>query len=429
MAPQLITSQLLKESNMPISFFFAPHAPASPLDDFTLGAMPTNTTFTRASAGECFNAAGVLASRATNIPRFQHDTSTLALRGLLIEEAQTNSIRNSVADGVVAGTPGTTPTNWIVSTSTNNVTREVIGSGVEDGIEYVDIKYSGVPSSSSGILFFGDQLTQVPAVTGETWTGSFFFRLVGGSWTNTSTNLWMIERNSGGTVVGTPPSKAAVPTSAALKTQRYYQTHTLAEATAAYITHRFSIDYTSGNAIDFTVRVGLPQLVKSACVCTPIKTSAGTVTRAVEVATITNPNALTDKCWIVKGRTPITNGVVENVIFQTDDETANNLRAIYYLSGRMYATAVSGGATQANLDLGAVANDTHFSIAVRWDTNDFAASINGGAIVTDVSGTNPTELTAARIGTNESSNTWNSTVAFIRTKLTATDAELPGLSA
>lgn len=414
---------------MSIGFLLAPSAPASPLNDFTLGAMPLNTTFSRASIGERFNSSGKLVHEAVDIPRFQHNASTLALSGLLVEEAQNNPIRNSIASGAIAGTPGTIPTNWLITYSVNNITREIVGVGIEDGIEYIDVKYSGVPSTNGGLGIFGDQSTQVPAIATETWTGSFFLRLVGGSWTNASPNLWMIERDSGGAVVGIPPNKFIIPTSAALRTQRYYQTHTLVEASAAYITCRFQVDYTSGNEINYTIRVGLPQLIESACICTPIKTSAGAITRAVEIATITNPTALIDQCWIVKGRTPITNGVVKNVIFQEDDETANNYRAIYYLSGRMYAVAVSGGVTQASLDLGAVANNTNFSIAVRWADDDFAASINGGAIVADVSGTNPTGLTVARIGTDESSNAWNSTIAFIETRLTATDAELQVLSA
>jgi hypothetical protein len=157
--------------------------------------------------------------------------------------------------------------------------------------------------------------------------------------------------------------------------------------------------------------------------------AASTVARAADVVTITNPYALIDRAWIVKARTPRNSAsAVASIVFQVDDGGYNNRRAVYYFNGRMYATAVVGGVAQATLDLGAVANDTDFAIAVRWADNNFAASLNGGAIVTDTSGVNPFGLTTARIGAVGSSNPWNSTIRHIETRRTATDAELVLLS-
>ncbi len=47
-------------------------------------------TFTRASIGTSFNSAGTLVSNAVNVPRFDYDPITKALKGLLIEEGRTN---------------------------------------------------------------------------------------------------------------------------------------------------------------------------------------------------------------------------------------------------------------------------------------------------------------------------------------------------
>lgn len=63
--------------------------------DFTTGTMPTEVTFTRASTAWAYNGSGVLTSHATNTPRFSYDPTTLAARGLLVEEARTNLITNS----------------------------------------------------------------------------------------------------------------------------------------------------------------------------------------------------------------------------------------------------------------------------------------------------------------------------------------------
>ena len=74
-------------------------------------ALSGTETFTRASSAWAFNSAGALTSFATNAPRFDYDKDTLAPKGLLIEEARTNSLRNNSNTG--AGV-GTLPTNWSV---------------------------------------------------------------------------------------------------------------------------------------------------------------------------------------------------------------------------------------------------------------------------------------------------------------------------
>jgi hypothetical protein len=56
-------------------------------------------TFTRASTATYFNSAGVMQTAATNAPRWDYDPVTLALRGLLIEEARTNVLLNSATLG------------------------------------------------------------------------------------------------------------------------------------------------------------------------------------------------------------------------------------------------------------------------------------------------------------------------------------------
>lgn len=401
--------------------------------DFTTPTevLPAGVSFTAASTRNRWNSSGGLVPETTNVARFQYDRATLTPRGLLVEQARTNMLRNSVASGAVAGTPGTAPTNWSIAVTGNGITREIVGTGTEDGIEYLDVRYYGTAVASSNIDIYGDQPTQAAALAGQTWTGGFFLRLMAGSWANTTPLLWMIERNSGGSPIGTPVTKSAVPTSAALKTQFQFQIYTLVEATAAYISQRFSASYAAGAVIDFTVRVGLPQLAQAAAVTAPIKTTgAAAVACAADLALITNPQVLADQCYIVRARTPtVLSGSLANIVFQADDGTFNNRRAIYYFNLRLYVTALVGGVAQVLLDLGTVAPDTDFVVAARFADNNFAASLNGGAIVTDTLGFNPIGLTTARIGAVGSSNPWNSTIRTLETRRTATDAELPLLAA
>src|SRR6187551_3404122 len=71
--------------------------PTLGLDFMQPGSLDPRITFTRASTATYFDSAGVMQTAATNAPRWDYDPATLALRGLLIEEARTNVIVSSAA--------------------------------------------------------------------------------------------------------------------------------------------------------------------------------------------------------------------------------------------------------------------------------------------------------------------------------------------
>ena len=59
------------------------------------GVLAGFVTYTRASSGTYYDSAGVLQTALTNIQRKTYDPITLALRGLMIEEARTNLVLNA----------------------------------------------------------------------------------------------------------------------------------------------------------------------------------------------------------------------------------------------------------------------------------------------------------------------------------------------
>ena len=65
------------------------------LDFMTPGALNPALTFTRASTGTYFDNTGTMQTASANAPRWDYDPTTLALRGMLIEEARTNLFLNS----------------------------------------------------------------------------------------------------------------------------------------------------------------------------------------------------------------------------------------------------------------------------------------------------------------------------------------------
>ena len=142
--------------------------------------LPAGWAFNRASAGWSFNATGTLAQVAADVPRFDYNPATLACRGLLLDESRTNGIRNPRAEGAAAGTPGTAPTNWFTATGTG-VVHSIVGTGTESGIPYCDVRFAGTASGTVNLSLNFETTTAIAAVSGQTWTGSGFVRLVAGS--------------------------------------------------------------------------------------------------------------------------------------------------------------------------------------------------------------------------------------------------------
>lgn len=65
--------------------------------DFTLGVLPAEYSFFRSTGGTYVNSSGIIASVGSATPRFGYNPTTLAARGLLLEEASTNEVFFSTA--------------------------------------------------------------------------------------------------------------------------------------------------------------------------------------------------------------------------------------------------------------------------------------------------------------------------------------------
>lgn len=155
-----------------------------------------------------------------------------------------------------------------------------------------------------------------------------------------------------------------------------------------------------------------PMCEKGAFSTSVILTTVGAVTRTADIPT----NALsdipidaTDHSGLFKGRTALGGGT--QTLMSMDDGTANE--RIYIErnpSDEIHLIVVDGGVTQADLNLGTVADDTDFKVAYRVAANDYAGSLDGAAVVADTGGTMPT-VTTLRWGHNyTSADHWNRTI-------------------
>ena len=107
--------------------------------DFTTASLDSRVTFTRTgNTATVTNSSGVIAAINANLPRFDFNPTTLICNGLLIEEARTNLLLNSLINGTslstqlvtttaVAHTLSFYGTGQIVLTGTSSAT--VVGTG------------------------------------------------------------------------------------------------------------------------------------------------------------------------------------------------------------------------------------------------------------------------------------------------------------
>lgn len=168
---------------------------------------------------------------------------------------------------------------------------------------------------------------------------------------------------------------------------------------------------TSGDAI----AVDFVQNETGAFITSPIATTSGTATRAaddVTLATSAMPFSTTAGYVLARVKGAVTGGVCQWSI--TNGTTAERLLSLYHPNNYHFFVA-DGDVAQAILSAGENFADIFSKTTVAWATNDFGASVDGGAAVTDSSGTLPT-VTTLRLGGNYSAGIepLNGHVAYLK---------------
>lgn len=353
-----------------------------------------------------YNFAAAPAAAAYYGPRFYYDPSTLAPLGLLIEEQRTNSIRNNTMQGAVAGTPGTAPTNWTISNPVDGITPQIVGTGTSNGIQYIDVKYTGTSGTAGATTLIGfEQNAQIAALNGQTWTSSAYVAIVGGSTTNIPALVLRTRFNNAAAANLTTTDVSVATATSTLS--RFVVTGTATDATTAFVNATIVANFADNSAIDITLRIGLPQLEQGATATSVIPTTTAAATRATDTAVMQGANFSN---WYnpVEGTLFVeaANAQAAPALFSTDDGTTSNRVITYFNAANSPAfRVVSGGVDQANFAAGSIAQNATFRLSAAYQLNNFAASLNGAATVTDTSGTVPTVQTTARLGANVSGAT------------------------
>lgn len=134
-----------------------------------------------------------------------------------------------------------------------------------------------------------------------------------------------------------------------------------------------------------------------------IATAAASVARSADVITLATslfPWSATVGTLVLEGFAAPGSGT--QVLWQCDDGTeSERFRLVRNSSNEIHFIVTDGGSAVADLNLGTVANDASFKVAVSWKADDIVGSLNGAAHVADTntSGGLPT-VTTMRLGSS-----------------------------
>lgn len=325
-----------------------------------------DTKWDYTNGGEC----GDLLEFLPGVPR-------VGPQGLLVEEGTTNQIRNPRCGGAVAGTPGTPPTNWAIGTG--GATSSIVGSGVEDGWPYVDVRWNGTSTSDPVVVF--DSSTQASASNGETWTGSVGVKLVAGSLSNIDQMYLAFDMyDSGASLLARRGSSAL--TSPDANHHRVYFTYTLDEAATASVQQRLFLQTTGSVAIDVTLRIYAPQLEQKAYPTSVVLPEAGSpaaATRAADDIERGNGDWASDTSFSVFGEFVLNTVAQDGSPFSIASGGSDRTDILACEGGDLKFRYRSNGVTDASQIIRSAQVAETVRSAIGVDAAEVAVSVSGAA--------------------------------------------------
>jgi hypothetical protein len=178
--------------------------------------------------------------------------------------------------------------------------------------------------------------------------------------------------------------------------------------TGAFPTHTTLTFTPTAGSLTLTVTgtVQFAQLEAGVFPTSYIPTVGASVARSADVCSITGADFTgmynaSQGTMLVNAFTPA-NG--DRTVFSADDNTANEMIRLRTEGTNPFFKVTDGGSDLVAIDAGTVVANTPFKLAGAYKLNNFASSINGGAAVTDTSGTIPT-VNRMRIGAGQTGNT------------------------
>ena len=182
-----------------------------------------------------------------------------------------NAIRNNSMSGAANGSPGTLPTNWNILVPTGLTRTITVGTQASGPytVNIIDVNYAGTTSSTSAFQVKMETATQVAALTGQAWSESLWFSMPVDHAAITTFDMQIWEMTNVGALV-TVGTSGDLYTNRASFARRTFTRTTTGGGTVAFVQPVvITNSVTSGTAINFTLRIGWPQLEPGATISLP----------------------------------------------------------------------------------------------------------------------------------------------------------------
>jgi hypothetical protein len=332
-------------------------------------------TVTRASPGTAQWADGHWSQFANNVAR-RTDL------GLLNEEPRTNSLRNNSMVG--ASPPSTSPTYW-TNNATAGLTVTVNSVGIDQGMNYIEYGASGTATTGLWRLVI-ETVTGIAAASGQSWTGSFFYRFVGPTTNTTSTRLTVTGLNSAGGISET--FLGVQDNSLSTTYKQVLNSVALADPTTTNIRPLIDVVVTNGATVNFVIRFAWPQFEQGTFPTSPIVTSGTAVARLVDQVSM--PITLGSAFTLFGSGTPLGSSGTFQTLVSIDDNTNSNrcqiLRAVSVT--RAQTNILVAGTSYLNANLLTWTQGVPAKIAVAAQASD-QATVKDGTTVQNYTNAGP----------------------------------------
>jgi hypothetical protein len=164
-----------------------------------------------------------------------------------------NLMPNPTVTGAVAGTPGTLPTNWSTF-ALSGLSQQVVGTGTENGLNYVDVRYFGTSNNTFVVVSMfpgGGPLNIRPT---QKYRLSAYVKLAGGSLTNVTNVNLQLRYNVANTTTNLTPTG----------TLTQYDCVGEVPAASDILYPSYGLTVANAAAVDITLRIAYTLLVEDA---------------------------------------------------------------------------------------------------------------------------------------------------------------------
>lgn len=212
------------------------------------------------------------------------------VRGLKCYDPRKNLSPSPLMEGALVGVPGTPPTGWTVSAAAGLTTRIVsFGTDERTGWPQITIRVNGTATADGNVAVNFAPFSVAPAASpGQQWSARCMVRRISGSsWSVWSTPNFRIVRYDSG---GTAALEAQTTITGAMVTRKQDPievTEASMDAGTTKVGHRVLLGVSSGQTVDQTFMVLLPQLWQGAIgdSADPYAWSENTALHAINYAT------------------------------------------------------------------------------------------------------------------------------------------------